>query len=84
MLVGMFNAVKVESVPLKSDEILRRPNKPPIPTELIPQAADPPAPAEIRDAVLGVATDPEIRLRLEPIREELYRVGGSGHAADAV
>ncbi len=45
---------------------------------------DPPAPAEIRDALLGVASDPQIRLRLDAIREELHRVGGPGHAADAV
>jgi MGT family glycosyltransferase len=46
--------------------------------------ADPPAAAQIRDAILGVASDPQIRLRLDAIREELHRVGGPGHAADAV
>jgi MGT family glycosyltransferase len=46
--------------------------------------ADPPAPAQIRDAILGVASDPQIRLRLDAIREELHRAGGPGHAADAV
>jgi MGT family glycosyltransferase len=46
--------------------------------------ADPPAPAEIRDAILAVAADPQIRLRLAAIREELRSVGGPGHAADAV
>jgi UDP:flavonoid glycosyltransferase YjiC (YdhE family) len=46
--------------------------------------ADPPGPAEIRDAVLEVAADPQVRLRFNAIRDELHRVGGPGHAADAV
>jgi MGT family glycosyltransferase len=46
--------------------------------------ADPPSPSEIRDAVLEVAADPQVRLRLNAIRDELHRVGGPGHAADAV
>jgi MGT family glycosyltransferase len=39
---------------------------------------DPPSPGEIRDAILGVASDPQIRLRLNVIRDELHRVGGPG------
>lgn len=47
-------------------------------------AADPPSPREIRDAILDVTSDSQIRLRLNAIRDELHRVGGPGHAADAV
>ena len=47
-------------------------------------AADRPSPREIRDAILGVTSDSQIRLRLNAIRDELHRVGGPGHAADAV
>jgi MGT family glycosyltransferase len=46
--------------------------------------ADPPTPDQIHDAILEVAADPQIRLRLDGIREELHRVGGPRHAADAV
>jgi MGT family glycosyltransferase len=46
--------------------------------------ADPPTPGEIRDAILEVAADPQIRLRLDAIREELQRIGGPGYAADAI
>lgn len=43
-----------------------------------------PSPGQIRDAFLEVAADSQIRLRLKAIRDELHRVGGPGHAADAV
>ena len=46
--------------------------------------ADPPDPREIRDAIRFVATDPDIRTRLNVIRDELHSVGGPGHAADAI
>jgi MGT family glycosyltransferase len=46
--------------------------------------ADSPSPAEIRDAIRYVATDLEIRHRLDAICGELHRVGGPGHAAEAV
>ena len=55
-----------------------------VPTVAIPQATDPPALTEIRDAILEVAADPQIRLRLATIREELHGGGSPGHAADAV
>jgi MGT family glycosyltransferase len=45
---------------------------------------DPPGPAEIRAAILEMSADPQVRLRLNAIRDELRRVGGPGHAADAV
>jgi MGT family glycosyltransferase len=45
---------------------------------------DPPSASEIRDAILDVAEDPQLRLRLNAIRDELHRVGGPHHAADAV
>jgi MGT family glycosyltransferase len=43
-----------------------------------------PSPGQIRDAFLEVTADSQIRLRLKAIRDELHRVGGPGHAADAV
>jgi len=46
--------------------------------------ADPPSPAEIRSAITEMASDPQVRLRLNAIRDELHRVGGPFHAADAV
>jgi MGT family glycosyltransferase len=46
--------------------------------------ADSPKPIEIRDAIVDVASDPQVRLRLNEIRDELHRIGGPGHAADAV
>jgi MGT family glycosyltransferase len=46
--------------------------------------ADSPKPIEIRDAIVDVASDPQVRLRLNEIRDELHRTGGPGHAADAV
>ena len=46
--------------------------------------ADPPRPPEIRDAIVQVAADPQVRLRLNEIRDELHGVGGPYHAADAV
>jgi UDP:flavonoid glycosyltransferase YjiC (YdhE family) len=46
--------------------------------------ADPPSPAEIRTAVTDITADPQVRLRLNVIRDELHRVGGPTHAADAV
>jgi MGT family glycosyltransferase len=47
-------------------------------------AANPPSPGEIRDAILDVTSDSQIRLRLNAIRDELHRAGGPGRAADAV
>lgn len=38
----------------------------------------------IRDAVLGVVADQQIRLNLDTIRAEIHAHGGPGHAADAV
>jgi UDP:flavonoid glycosyltransferase YjiC (YdhE family) len=46
--------------------------------------ADLPRPPEIGEAILGIAADPMMRLRLNEIRDELHRVGGAGHAAQAV
>jgi MGT family glycosyltransferase len=46
--------------------------------------ADPPSPAEFRDAVLGVSTDAGMRHRLDTIRDELHRVAGPARAADSV
>ncbi|MCV7416861.1 oleandomycin glycosyltransferase [Mycolicibacterium litorale] len=46
--------------------------------------ADPPTPQEIREAIIGLASDPVVRLRLNSIREETRRHGGPAHAADAV
>lgn len=40
--------------------------------------------AEIRNAVLGVAADQQIRTNLDAIRDEIRAHGGPGHAADAV
>jgi MGT family glycosyltransferase len=46
--------------------------------------SDPPAPDELRSALLGVAGDPDVRRRLDTVRDDLHRHGGPGHAADAV
>jgi MGT family glycosyltransferase len=46
--------------------------------------SNPPSTSQIRDAILNVAQDPQVRLRLNTIRDELHRVGGPHHAADAV
>ena len=46
--------------------------------------ADSPSPGEIRDAIRFVATDPDVRTRIDAIRDELHAVGGPGNAADAV
>ena len=43
-----------------------------------------PSPVEIRDAVLDVTSDPQIRLRLNTLRDDAHLRGGPGHAADAV
>lgn len=43
-----------------------------------------PSVAGIRDAVLGVAADPQVRLALDTIGAEIHAHGGPGHAADAV
>ncbi len=43
-----------------------------------------PSPAEIHRAILEMSVSPQIRLRLNAIRDELHRVGGPEHAADAV
>lgn len=45
---------------------------------------DSPKPVEIREAIVDVASDPQVRLRLNEIRDELHRAGGPGSAADAV
>ncbi|MDX1885454.1 macrolide family glycosyltransferase [Mycolicibacterium sp. 120270] len=45
---------------------------------------DPPAPDDLRDATVFVATDPDVRVRINAIRDELHAVGGPAHAADAV
>jgi MGT family glycosyltransferase len=47
-------------------------------------ASDPPSPDELRDALLDVASDPDVRGRLDAISAELHRDGGPDHAADAV
>ena len=46
--------------------------------------SEPPAPDELRAALLGVAGDPDVRRRLDTVRDDLHRHGGPGHAADAV
>lgn len=46
--------------------------------------SDPPAPDELRAALLGVAGDPDVRRCLDTVRDDLHRHGGPGHAADAV
>ncbi len=43
-----------------------------------------PSADEIRDAIAHVTTDPDVRLRIEVVRDELRGVGGPAHAADAV
>ncbi|WP_454788134.1 macrolide family glycosyltransferase [Mycolicibacterium lutetiense] len=43
-----------------------------------------PSVTEIRDAVLGVAADQQIRTNLDAMRDEIRAHGGPGHAADAV
>lgn len=43
-----------------------------------------PSVADIRDAVLGVAADRQIRSNLDRIRAEIHTHGGPEHAADAV
>lgn len=43
-----------------------------------------PGPAEIRDALLSVTSDPRIRMRLNEIRDDIRAHGGPVHAADAV
>jgi MGT family glycosyltransferase len=46
--------------------------------------ADSPSASEIREAIPGIAADPQVRLRLNEIRDDLHRIGGPGHAPDAV
>jgi MGT family glycosyltransferase len=46
--------------------------------------ADPPGSGDIRDAIRYVATDPDVRRRINAIRDEVHAVGGPVHAADAV
>ena len=46
--------------------------------------ADPPSPRDIRDAIRYVATDPDVRGRIDAVRDELHSVGGPTRAADAV
>lgn len=43
-----------------------------------------PEPAEIREALLSVTSDPHIGLRLKAIRDDIRAHGGPVHAADAV
>ena len=43
-----------------------------------------PSPDDIGDAIRHIATDPDVRKRLNGIRDELHNVGGPSHAADAV
>lgn len=43
-----------------------------------------PSVGDIRDAVLGVAADPSVRLALDTIGAEIHAHGGPEHAADAV
>ncbi|MGV0811240.1 macrolide family glycosyltransferase [Mycolicibacterium boenickei] len=43
-----------------------------------------PSAAELRDAVLGVAADPQIRSTLDAVAAEIHAHGGPTHAADAV
>ncbi|WP_029105997.1 macrolide family glycosyltransferase [Mycobacterium sp. URHD0025] len=43
-----------------------------------------PSVEDIRDAVLGIANDPRVRLNLDTIRAEIHAHGGPQHAADAV
>jgi MGT family glycosyltransferase len=45
---------------------------------------DPPTPAEIRQAIEDLASDTQVRLRLNIIRDDLHTVGGPAHAAEAV
>lgn len=45
---------------------------------------DPPSPVDLRDAIRFVATDPDVRTRIDAIRDELHALGGPGNAADAV
>lgn len=42
-----------------------------------------PSPVEIRDAVLGMTSDPQVRFHLNAIRDDIRANGGPGHAADA-
>jgi MGT family glycosyltransferase len=46
--------------------------------------SDPPSPDELRAALLGVTGDPDVRRRLDTVRDDLHRNGGPQHAADAV
>ncbi|WP_396918963.1 macrolide family glycosyltransferase [Mycolicibacterium sp.] len=43
-----------------------------------------PTPVEIRDALLAVTSDPQVRLRVNAVRDEIHAGGGPAHAADAV
>ncbi|WP_264077090.1 macrolide family glycosyltransferase [Mycolicibacterium houstonense] len=43
-----------------------------------------PSVGDIRDAVLGVAADSQVRLALDTIGAEIHALGGPEHAADAV
>ena len=45
---------------------------------------DPSGPAEIQDAIFDLIANPQVRLRLNIIRDELRRGGGPDQAADAV
>jgi MGT family glycosyltransferase len=45
---------------------------------------DPPTPNQIREAIEALTSDAQVRLRLNAIRDDLHRVGGPLHAADAV
>jgi UDP:flavonoid glycosyltransferase YjiC (YdhE family) len=54
-----------------------------VPTVAVPQAVDQYGNAD-QLAALGVAGDPDVRRRLDTVRDDLHRNGGPGHAADAV
>lgn len=43
-----------------------------------------PTPVEIRDALLAVTSDPQVRLRVNAVWDEIHAGGGPAHAADAV
>jgi UDP:flavonoid glycosyltransferase YjiC (YdhE family) len=45
---------------------------------------DSPDAAEIRDAIVHMTSDSQVRERLNEVRDELQRFGGPAHAADAV
>jgi hypothetical protein len=89
MLVVLSNAVKVESVPLKSENF---PDGTIGWVHIAVVAASAPSHtyphlAVIRadgGAALRGTSDPQIRLRANAVRDEIHASGGPTHAADAV